>query len=334
MRAWLTVLAAVTLLGAGCIGPLAEDEDDERIDPAGDSDARGDEGENGSDEGSPDGPQAEFTSDCEGLNCSFDGSNSSDPDGEIASYDWNFGEESNQTRGGNGSSDDNETSDGNETSGGDTTAAGSATGARVAHTYSEAGTYTVTLTVENDDGETDTASETVTVTGETSQAEDDEAEWQHDNRTGTVSGTNALVTEASETEAFEVENGTEELGLNLTTDGDDLDVCIQAPTDEEGECTAEEQTESGQMNWSAAAPAGGEWTVELTAQGTGPQSVDYELVIATLVPPDAADNGTEDDGNDTLALGTSTPAHAASTSSCGAWSLLPSLTGSLGPLLP
>ena len=62
---------------------------------------------------------------------SFDGSGSSDPDGIITSYAWNFGD------------------------------GGFASGASVSHTYSAAGSYTVTLTVLDNGGLT--ASDTATV---------------------------------------------------------------------------------------------------------------------------------------------------------------------------
>ncbi|TSC67041.1 MAG: serine protease [Parcubacteria group bacterium Gr01-1014_73] len=55
---------------------------------------------------------------------SFDGSGSSDPDGSIVSYNWNFGD------GGTGS------------------------GVKVSHRYAQAGTYTATLTVTDDQGAT------------------------------------------------------------------------------------------------------------------------------------------------------------------------------------
>ena len=67
-------------------------------------------------------PVAAFTSSCDALSCSFDGSGSADPDGSVASYDWSFGD-------GATSSD-----------------------ASVTHTYDAAGDYTVTLTVTDDQG--------------------------------------------------------------------------------------------------------------------------------------------------------------------------------------
>jgi len=78
-------------------------------------------------------PVARIASSCSGLACSFDASGSTDADGTIAGYAWNFG--------------DNTTS----------------TVAAPAKTYAAAGTYTVTLTVTDNGGATNTTTASVTV---------------------------------------------------------------------------------------------------------------------------------------------------------------------------
>jgi serine protease len=79
-------------------------------------------------------PIASFTYNCAGLTCSFDGSGSTDSDGTIASYAWNFG---------------------------DGTAG---TGVNATRSYAAGGTYTVILTVTDNGGLTGTTSQPVTVT--------------------------------------------------------------------------------------------------------------------------------------------------------------------------
>jgi PKD repeat protein len=83
-------------------------------------------------------PTAAFTSSCSGLDCSFDGTSSSDPEGPIASYQWSFG---------------------------DTT---TGSGGQPTHAYAQAGTYTVTLTVTDGNGVPDSVSHPVTVSSTTS----------------------------------------------------------------------------------------------------------------------------------------------------------------------
>ena len=78
-------------------------------------------------------PSAAFTSNCDHLGCGFDGSGSSDPDGSITSYAWDFGD------------------------------GATGTGVTPQHTYDAAGTYSVKLTVTDDRGGTDTASQQVKV---------------------------------------------------------------------------------------------------------------------------------------------------------------------------
>jgi len=81
------------------------------------------------------GPTAKFSSTTNGLAVSVDASESADPDGNVASYAWNWG---------------------------DGSAAGS--GKTTSHAYSAAGDYTVKLTVTDNDGATDSVTHTVTVT--------------------------------------------------------------------------------------------------------------------------------------------------------------------------
>jgi PKD repeat protein len=78
-------------------------------------------------------PTARFSfDDCPDLTCSFDASESSDSDGTIVSYNWSFG----------------------------------GTGVTAVHTFGASGTYTVTLTVTDDDGKTASTSQNVPVTGD------------------------------------------------------------------------------------------------------------------------------------------------------------------------
>lgn len=84
-------------------------------------------------------PTASFTSSCTELTCSFT-STSTDTDGTVASWAWNFGD------------------------------GGSSTAENPSHSYTTAGTYTVSLVVTDDDGAaSEPASATVTV-GETTSS--------------------------------------------------------------------------------------------------------------------------------------------------------------------
>jgi PKD repeat protein len=79
-------------------------------------------------------PVAAFASSATGLAVAFDGSGSSDPDGTISGYAWDFGD------------------------------GASGTGRTASHTYAGAGSYAVTLTVTDNAGATGSVSHTVTVT--------------------------------------------------------------------------------------------------------------------------------------------------------------------------
>ncbi|WP_243074145.1 PKD domain-containing protein [Microbacterium sp. SS28] len=78
-------------------------------------------------------PQANFTSTTGGLTASFNAATSIDPDGTIASYAWTFGDGT------------------------------TGTGQTASRTYAAAGTYSVSLTVTDNAGATDTETQPVTV---------------------------------------------------------------------------------------------------------------------------------------------------------------------------
>ena len=78
-------------------------------------------------------PVAAFSVNCAGLVCDVDGTSSSDPDGTIVAWDWDFGD---------GATD---------------------TGATAQHTYALAGSYVITLDVTDDHGNHDITTVPVTV---------------------------------------------------------------------------------------------------------------------------------------------------------------------------
>lgn len=75
-------------------------------------------------------PIASFTQSCSGLSCTFNGSASSDSDGSIAGYSWSIG----------------------------------GTGSSVSKTYNSYGTYSVTLTVTDNGGATDSSTQSIVLT--------------------------------------------------------------------------------------------------------------------------------------------------------------------------
>jgi PKD repeat protein len=88
-------------------------------------------------------PTASFTSSCSNLACTFDASASTDPDGTIASYAWDFGDGT------------------------------SGTGPSPSHSYAAPGSYIVTLTVTDNGGATGSATRTVAPTAATAAFAED-----------------------------------------------------------------------------------------------------------------------------------------------------------------
>ncbi|QXJ24369.1 PKD domain-containing protein [Actinomadura graeca] len=87
-------------------------------------------------------PTAAFTSSCDQLACTFDGSGSADADGSVAGYAWDFG--------------DGQTG----------------TGAKPSHTYASAGEYTVKLKVTDDRGAANEVLHTVAAKSSTLAADE------------------------------------------------------------------------------------------------------------------------------------------------------------------
>jgi PKD repeat protein len=84
-------------------------------------------------------PTAGFTVICSGLSCNFDGAGSTDSDGTITAYAWNFGDGS------------------------------SGNGVTAPHAYPELGSYTVTLTVTDSAGAAATFARSVSLVGLTAR---------------------------------------------------------------------------------------------------------------------------------------------------------------------
>lgn len=143
-------------------------------------------------------PVANFSYTANYLVVSFDASSSSDPDGNIVSYAWNFGD--------------------------GTTGSGVTT----SRTYAAAGTYTVTLTVTDNAGATGTKSQNVTVTSPPSGGNNPPAidsfshtrqsngVWRRANISWAVSDVDADLS----TVRLEILNGTTVLeGVNISVSG-------------------------------------------------------------------------------------------------------------------
>lgn len=117
LLAHLSGIVAVSALAAGCSDPVAAPSQDTPTPPAPTNSA----------------PVAVFGTSCSLLDCSFDAAGSTDADGNISSYDWNFGD------------------------------GAVAIGVNASHSYGAAGNYTISLTVTDNDGATGGGTQAVSV---------------------------------------------------------------------------------------------------------------------------------------------------------------------------
>jgi hypothetical protein len=112
-------------------------------------------------------------------------------------------------------------------------------------------------------------------------------QWTQENRSGSVEGLNLMVNEEpSAEESFVVSNGTDELVLNVSYEGDDLTVTARPPGCESEDCEVEIPTSGGAGSQSFDQPDEGSWMLVLTAEGVGPQESTYDLTIASRDTPE------------------------------------------------
>lgn len=133
-------------------------------------------------------PTASFTSSCSNLTCAFDTSASTDPDGTIASYVWNFGDGT------------------------------SGTGPSPSHAYAASGSYNVTLTVTDNGGATNATTQTVTTTAGTAPFAQDTFTRTVTNGLGTAD-TGGPWTVSGSTSNYSVASGTGRLRIATAGSG-------------------------------------------------------------------------------------------------------------------
>jgi hypothetical protein len=112
------------------------------------------------------------------------------------------------------------------------------------------------------------------------------AQWQSENRTGTIEG-NFLVVQGPEPveESVDVANGTVAMFLNVSVEGGEVEFRVAAPDCADETCEEVVPMEGGSGSFSADTPMDGTWRVILTPQGSaGPYSAEYALEIATASP--------------------------------------------------
>jgi predicted small secreted protein len=133
----------------------------------------------------------------------------------------------------------------------------------------------------------------------TSAAGNFSREWRFENRTGTIDAGMAPAAQDPEAaeESVTVDNGSEEMFLNISVAGADVSIVVRPPDCPDEACAQTgEASEDSPASFRLMKPAEGEWTVEIRWAGDdlvmGTDS-EYDLGIATLV---MTENGTPSQG--------------------------------------
>jgi len=182
----------------------------------------------------------------------FDGSSSSDPDGSIANYEWDFGDGS------------------------------TGSGPTPSHSYSSEGDFDVQLTVTDDLGATDTKTKTITVENE-SPTIDQNSELGLNNQ-----GRAAITT--SELSASDPDDGPSELTYTVTTLPSEGDLLVRGTALSSNGTFTEEDIQNGDVEYNhTGAPGSDSFEFDLSdSEGEGPTGQTFSITING--PPAVATN--------------------------------------------
>ncbi|PSG97337.1 hypothetical protein BRD56_06670 [Thermoplasmatales archaeon SW_10_69_26] len=109
-------------------------------------------------------------------------------------------------------------------------------------------------------------------------------EWSTETYEGSITGTTVFTPEQTsdgQSFSFTVENGTQQLFINLTTDGGELTMYVAGPDcSANDDCEEQVETESGEAQYAAEAPGAGEWNVRFFPQDPVASDVSYTADVA------------------------------------------------------
>ena len=109
-------------------------------------------------------------------------------------------------------------------------------------------------------------------------------EWSTETYEGSITGTTFFAPEQTsdgQSFSFTVENGTQQLFINLTSDGGELTMYVAGPDcSANEECEEQVETESGEAQYAAEEPGAGEWNVRFFPQDPVASDVSYTADVA------------------------------------------------------